>query len=62
MLSVQDVLEAGLRYVGVDPKHEMSRANQILEFRKHYGSSALDLANIWYDLTVTTIPGAKLSK
>jgi hypothetical protein len=62
LLSVQDVLQAGLRYVGVDLKSEMSRANRIVEFRKDYGSSDLDLASIWYDLTFTTIPGAKLSE
>ena len=32
------------------------------QFRRHYGSSPSDLATMWYDLTTTNIPAAKLNE
>jgi hypothetical protein len=37
-----------------------SEAINAKQFRKHYGSSPLDLSDMWYDLTTTNIPGAEL--
>ena len=61
-LSVRDVLDKGLRYLNVDVERRMSKDRRIEKFHKHFGSSPLVLATIWYDLTGTEIPGAKLSK
>jgi hypothetical protein len=61
-LSVQDVLDKGLRYLNVDVERRMSKDGRIEKFHKHFGSSPLVLATMWYDLTVTEIPGAMLSK
>lgn len=64
LLSVQDVLKHGLSFINVStPEQEhMSLERRIREFRKHYGPTPLDLAEQWYDLTVTDIPGAILSQ
>jgi hypothetical protein len=40
----------------------MLATKKIRFFRKHYGSTPLDLANIWFDLTVTDIIGAALNE
>ena len=63
ILSTQDVMSIGLNAVGVSfaKQENMSDYAMTVSFRKHYGSSPLDVANIWYDLTVTDIPGAALS-
>lgn len=39
----------------------MSEAKKTRYFRKHFGSTPLDLASQWYDLTVTDISGASLT-
>ena len=57
LLSPSDVLRKGLAFLGV----QFKSANQNnLEFHKHYGSAPLDLAEMWYDLTVTDIPEAQM--
>ena len=40
----------------------MSGDAAVMLFHKHFGSSPLDLADMWYDLTVTDIPGATLNE
>jgi hypothetical protein len=45
----QQVLTFALDYANA--KHgRWSEKTKILEFQRHYGSSPLDIANIWYDL------------
>lgn len=63
LLSTQHVRSSGLDLVGIDrPKQTtMSRDALQLCFHKHYGSTPLDLAEMWYDLTVTDITGAALT-
>ena len=58
ILSPSDVLALGISYLGsLRPRgHEA----QVAVFREHYGSSHIVLANIWHDLTVTSIPAARL--
>jgi hypothetical protein len=65
LLSVTDVLERGLRYMfsgnALDWK---SREKRELIFHKHYGSSPLVIASMWYDLVNTDIvnPHIQMSK
>jgi hypothetical protein len=48
-LSPQQVLTFALDYANT--KHDRwSETTKILEFHRHYGSSPLDIADIWYDL------------
>lgn len=61
LLSPDDVLKRGLGYVGVCWRNSSKEAN-LLQFSKHYGARPLDLAEMWYDLTATDIPGAMLEQ
>jgi hypothetical protein len=61
LLSPTDVMKKGLKYCGVHCFKTSAAANT-KKFHKHYGSSPLDLANMWYDLTTTDIPGAQLEQ
>jgi hypothetical protein len=60
LLAPVDVLNRGLRYLGVCRKNSASHKANLREFCKHYGARPLDLADMWYDLTTTTIPEAAL--
>jgi hypothetical protein len=54
LLSPLDVLKKGFTAAGLpDVTHWTERRTE--EFRSHYGSSPVVLANIWYDLTTTNI-------
>jgi hypothetical protein len=57
LLSPIDVLKKGLTFLDIQRKSE---SQNTLEFHKHYGSNPLDLAEMWYDLTVTDIPEARI--
>jgi hypothetical protein len=57
VLSPTDVMTMGLKYCGIDYFRTSAAANT-KQFQKHYGSSPLDFAEMWYDLTTTDIPGA----
>lgn len=59
LLSPSDVMKKGLRYCGIRGTRS-SAAAQTKQFHSHYGSSPLDLADMWYDLTTTDIPEAQL--
>jgi hypothetical protein len=61
LLSPRSVLKQGLRYLQLDDT-QLSAAKQNEEFHKHYGSSPMVLANIWYDLTMTDIVEARVSE
>jgi hypothetical protein len=60
LFSARDVLQKGLKLAQVDA-HRKSAKWQLQQFHAHYGSDPIDLANIWYDLTMTDIAKAKLS-
>jgi hypothetical protein len=62
VLSVIDVLRRGLVFLKIDLRGRYSRNQREVEFHKHYGSPALTLAAMWYDMTRTDIEGAKLSE
>ncbi len=57
LLSPEEVEEMGLSYMGVNT-YNKSKAFKLDEFHSHYGSDALDLAEIWYDLSNTSIDEA----
>jgi hypothetical protein len=59
VLSPSDVLEKGLTLLGIEQNIDKQKR---LQFHKHYGSSPLDLAEMWYDLTVTDIPAARMDE
>jgi hypothetical protein len=61
LLSPADVMKMGLRYLQLEFRR-LSEERQNEEFHKHYGSSPMDLANMWYDLTVTDIVEARVSQ
>mgnify|MGYP000167110465 CR=1 FL=1 len=58
LLSPSDVLKKGLKGLQFEGNLAAMRTQQ---FHPHYGSSPLDLADMWYDLTVTTILVAELT-
>lgn len=60
LLSPLEVLRYGLAFLKIDRGNKTESYLRV-QFHKHYGSSPLDLADQWYDLTVTDIPEAKLS-
>jgi hypothetical protein len=51
LLSPQQVLKHGLTFLGMRSTR-WSDARMALEFHRHYGSSPLDLAEQWHDLTL----------
>lgn len=57
-------MERALAYVGVgkDEHNKMSAQDKIDEFKAHFGSHPLVIANIWYDLCHTSIEEARLTK
>jgi hypothetical protein len=59
LLSPRDVLAKGLTLLEIGT-HGKSRAWQTDQFHSHYSSDPIDLANMWFDLTTTEIPDAKL--
>ena len=55
------VLRRGLRYLQMEYAcKRKSEFEKTKIFRQHYGSSPLDLASMWHDLTVTDIPEARV--
>jgi hypothetical protein len=61
LLSPADVLKKGLWHLQLEFR-TLSEDKQNEEFHKHYGSSPMDLANMWYDLTVVDIVEARVSE
>jgi hypothetical protein len=64
ILSPNDVMKQGLLHVRVsyERQEDFSEAGREKLFRSHFGSTPLDLAEIWYDLTTTDIPGARIDE
>ena len=63
LLSPLDVLIKGLDCIGlhyIEKKKGSYEQINFIRFRKHFGSSPLDVAEIWFDLTTTDIPEALL--
>ena len=60
ILSPNDVLMKGLHFL-VGVRIVSKRTTNTLNFHKHYGSSPLDLADQWYDLTITFMGELTLS-
>lgn len=62
LLLPQDVLKRGLWLVSYSPEEQKEMSNEDLkeEFHAHYGSSPLVIADMWYDLTTTSIEEAAL--
>jgi hypothetical protein len=50
LLSPNDVQEIGLDIMKVHHSKRKSHERMLLEFHKHFGSSLLDIAEMWYDL------------
>jgi hypothetical protein len=59
LLSPNNVLKKGLTFLDIQLKQKAEKQSTP-EFRQQYGSSPLDLAEMWYDLTVTDILEAQL--
>ena len=64
ILSPSDVMQKGLGYIGIgrEQQAKMSLKVKVEDFKAHYGSSPLVIANIWYDLCHTSIEEAHLEK
>jgi hypothetical protein len=56
LLSPHDVLQDGLRFVHVKYNPQKSNASQQKIFHKHYASSPVTIANMWYDIQTTELP------
>ena len=63
LLSTHQVCTIGLESIGINvPKQRRMSYEAVVEsFQKHYGPKPLDVADMWYDLTQTDIPGAALN-
>lgn len=61
-LDPRDCLARGLRFLQIDHEGKMTKKTRTEKFRKHYGSSPLDIATQWYDLCHTDLKKAKLTK
>jgi hypothetical protein len=63
LLSPNDILSKGLKYVGVslETQGRKSEFNKRENFKSNFGSTPLVIADIWYDLQHAGIPGAGLS-
>ena len=64
ILSPSDVMQKGLGYIGIgrEQQAKMSLKVKVEDFKAHYGSSPLVIANIWYDLCHTSIEEAHLDE
>ncbi len=61
LLSPSDIMKIGLEFFRFQAGNK-SQEHSVHVFRKFYGSLPLDLADMWYDLTTTDIPEAKVDK
>jgi hypothetical protein len=55
ILSPSDVMQKGLGYIGIGQEQQakMSLKVKVEDFKAHYGSSPLVIADIWHDLCHT---------
>ena len=63
-LSPSDVMQKGLDYIGIgrEQQGKMSVEVKVKDFKAHYGSSPLVIADIWHDLCHTSIKEAHLEE
>jgi hypothetical protein len=63
VLSARDVLVKGFNFCGGLPNNFTGEwtQNETNLFKKHYGSTPVVLANLWYDLTTNEIEGLKMT-
>lgn len=63
LLSPEEVRKRGLKLRGAYKARDANNREKLeTKFRKNYGSSSIDLAEMWYDLCSTTDGPAKLRK
>ena len=64
ILTASEVMARGLLFVGFSRTSQaIMPHNRLLdEFRAHYGCLPIDLAQIWYDLQTTELPGIALTE
>jgi hypothetical protein len=64
ILSPSDVMKKGLGYIGIGKEQQakMSLKVKVEDFKAHYGSSPLVIADIWHDLCHTSIEEAHLEE
>jgi hypothetical protein len=60
LFSPEEMLKNGLQFLQI---HTFGKSEswKLGKFRSHYGADPITLANQWYDLCLTDIPGAKLT-
>ena len=58
-----ETMALGLEFIGIDRHRQQTMSHKSLNeaFNAHYGSSAADLSQIWFDLQTTTIDGLALT-
>jgi hypothetical protein len=64
ILSPSDVMQKGLGYIGIGrgQQAKMSLKAKVEDFKAHYGSSPLVIADIWHDLCHNSIEAARLEE
>lgn len=62
LLCASEVVDKGLKFLKKCHRKCASNATREVSFKRLYGSSPRVLAEQWYDLTTTEIPGAKLEE
>jgi hypothetical protein len=57
-------MQKGLGYIGIGREQQIKMSHKVKaeDFKAHYGSSPLVIANIWHDLCHTSIKGARLEE
>jgi hypothetical protein len=55
-----DILNAGFHFLGIR-SNDRTNEGQSHAFHSHFGSKPLNLADMWYNLGLTTIPAAALT-
>jgi len=64
LLSPSDVMKKGLGYIGIgrEQQAKLSLKAKVDDFKAHYGSSPLVIADIWHDLCHTSVAEARLEE
>jgi hypothetical protein len=64
ILSSIDVMEMGLTYIGMSQEQQAKTSvhNKLEDFKAHFGSSPLVIADMWHDLQHTSIKEAQLEE
>jgi len=64
VLTAAEVMERGLTFMGFSRETQETKLHNRLteEFHSHYGCLPVDLAQLWYDLQTTELPGVALTE